>query len=317
MTEEFYQENPGEELENNEAKSSAAAGTGEPQPAPKEPGPEPEKKPFYVQETPAYHGSVPPYRPSQPSYAPMPAQKPQKVRRVGTFTMGVALIATGVVALLCLFRPSYDIIPILKFAPALLILLGAEILASHLIFRNDKLKYDFLSGLFCFLLILGCAGVATLPPIYERFGPARSTAEYALEQQVEDLCYEQLKGNPSIGGLNTNVSINDYLVSGEAYQNRKLQPIDYVSLHIRILGEYPDAESFAQECRKVLDELNQTGVDFDSIGFSWQDDNKSERRFELNISDRFQADMAASQLSRLVEQYGVERPEDVSDGDSL
>ena len=317
MNDDFYQEKKSEEPENSRAEEPSAVWEDGTQPTNQEPEREPEKKPFYVQETPSYQGGVPPYRPSQPAYAPMPAQKPQKVRRVGTFTMGVALIATGVVALLCLFRPSYDIIPILKFAPTLLILLGVEILASHLIFRNDRLKYDFLSGLFCFLLILGCAGVASLPPIYEHFGPARNAAEHTLEQQVDDLCYEQLKGNPSIGGLNTNVYINDYLTSGETYQNRKLQPVDYVSLHIRILGEYPDANSFAQECRKVLDGLNQTGVDFDSIEFSWQDGNHSERRFELSISDRFQADMAADQLSRLVEQYGTELPEDVQDGDSL
>ena len=78
-----------------------------------------------------------------------------RVRRVGSFTMGIALIVCGIVAILGLFRTDFDLILIAKFAPIVLILLGLEILVSSILFKRDKLKYDILSGFFCFLLICG------------------------------------------------------------------------------------------------------------------------------------------------------------------
>ena len=311
MNDGIFQEQKEEEMETGSVNETSAGQTKQPQA-----GEGPERKPFYVQTAAPHQAGVPPYRPSQPAYAAAPVQKPQKVRRVGTFTMGVALIAAGVTALVFLFRPSWDIIPILKLAPVLLILLGVEILASHLLFREDKLKYDFLSGFFCFLLILGSAGAAVIAPLYEQFGPARSTAEYTLEQQVDDLCYEQLKGTPAIGSLEAQVSLHG-LVTGETYQSRTLRPEDSVRVRVGILGDYQDAEGFSQACRTVLDGLNRTGVDFDSIRFEWQEGGAGDRSFELSVSDRFQADMDASQLSQLVEVYGIETSEDVQSGDSL
>ena len=75
--------------------------------------------------------------PVSPSAAP---PVPQRVRRVGTFTMGLSLIASGSVALICLFDPGFDIVTVLRFSPLVLILLGTEVLLSSVIFRNDRIK---------------------------------------------------------------------------------------------------------------------------------------------------------------------------------
>ena len=53
---------------------------------------------------------------------PQPLQKPQRVRRVGSFTMGVALIACGVLVLLfLLFHNMEMLFTAAKWSPVLLI----------------------------------------------------------------------------------------------------------------------------------------------------------------------------------------------------
>ena len=74
--------------------------------------------------------------------APQPA-KPQPLRRVGSFTLGVCLIAAGIFFLLAYFVPGVDWKLMLKIAPAAgLILLGGEVL----FFAARPLEIRFLVG---------------------------------------------------------------------------------------------------------------------------------------------------------------------------
>ena len=62
--------------------------------------------------------------------APQPA-KPQPLRRVGSFTLGVCLIAAGIFFLLAYFVPGVDWKLMLKIAPAAgLILLAAAAVSA-------------------------------------------------------------------------------------------------------------------------------------------------------------------------------------------
>ena len=113
--------------------------------------------------------------------APQPA-KTQPLRRVGSFTLGVCLIAAGIFFLLAYFVPGVDWKLMLKIAPAAgLILLGGEVL--YFAAKPEKWKYDFLSVFYCLLLMGVCLCVVSLPMMLDRFGPenemrvARITAE--------------------------------------------------------------------------------------------------------------------------------------------
>ena len=64
------------------------------------------------------------------------------VRRVGTLTMGVALIVSGVVALLCMFLPSFNLLFVLKFSPLIFVFLGLEVLYASIFRRGERIKYD-------------------------------------------------------------------------------------------------------------------------------------------------------------------------------
>ena len=84
----------------------------------------------------------------------MPEQKP--LRRVGTFTMGIALICSGLGICLWQFLPAGSIWNLLRYSPAFLVVLGIEVLLSSAASKNGMLKYDWLSMILCFFLIFAC-----------------------------------------------------------------------------------------------------------------------------------------------------------------
>jgi len=61
--------------------------------------------------------------------APAAAPRPKKVRRVGTVAFALLLIAAGILLLVQQFVPDFDLLAIVRFAPVLLIVLGAEVLS--------------------------------------------------------------------------------------------------------------------------------------------------------------------------------------------
>ncbi len=85
-----------------------------------------------------------------------------KKKRVGTFTLALGLIYLGVVMILTLFIDLSVIITMLRFAPAILIVLGIEILINALLLKEgEKLNYDGVSILLI-LLFLFAAFVAAM-----------------------------------------------------------------------------------------------------------------------------------------------------------
>lgn len=72
-------------------------------------------------------------------------------RRVGTFTLGIVLVAAGGVMLASLLRPGLDIGWILKASPVILVVLGVEVLLAA--WGGGRVKYDLLGMLLCFILV--------------------------------------------------------------------------------------------------------------------------------------------------------------------
>lgn len=102
--------------------------------------------------------------------APSPAEAkpaPARERRVGTFTFGVTLVAAGAAMTAALFFPALDPRLLLRFSPAVLILLGAEVLLSAR--KDGRIKYDWLGMLLCFALVLLAVGVFFVSWLLLRF----------------------------------------------------------------------------------------------------------------------------------------------------
>lgn len=81
--------------------------------------------------------------------APETAAQPRQ-RRVGTFTLGVTLVAAGAAMLAAMFFPALDLRWVLKCAPLILILLGIETLLAAR--GGGKIRYDWMGMLLCFVL---------------------------------------------------------------------------------------------------------------------------------------------------------------------
>ena len=77
------------------------------------------------------------------------AVRPQ--RRVGTFTLGIVLVAAGTGMLGSLLWPQMEIGWLLKASPLILVALGVETLLSAR--GGGRVKYDWLGMILCFLLV--------------------------------------------------------------------------------------------------------------------------------------------------------------------
>lgn len=78
------------------------------------------------------------------------AAAPPCQRRVGTFTLGLTLLAAGVVMLAAMLFPGLDLRWALKCSPVILICLGVETLIAAK--GGGRIKYDWAGMLLCFVL---------------------------------------------------------------------------------------------------------------------------------------------------------------------
>ena len=86
-----------------------------------------------------------------------------KSRKIGVLTLGVSLIAFGVLYLLRVFVPGWDYLTVLRFWPFVLILLGVEVLLSALLPRPEgqpPAKVDPLSVILLFITLFMACGLA-------------------------------------------------------------------------------------------------------------------------------------------------------------
>ena len=80
---------------------------------------------------------------------------PERQCRVGTFTLGIVLVAAGVLMLVSMFWPQLNLEWVLKCPPLILIGLGVETLIAAK--GGGKVKYDWVGMLLCFILV--CAAL--------------------------------------------------------------------------------------------------------------------------------------------------------------
>jgi len=77
-------------------------------------------------------------------------------RKIGVLTMGVSLVAFGVLFLLRVFIPWFDYIAVMRFWPLVLVLLGIEVLISALLPQKEgapRPRVDALSIVMLFLTL--------------------------------------------------------------------------------------------------------------------------------------------------------------------
>lgn len=253
-------------------------------------------QPFEAQAEPP-HAPKPPHAPDPPREK-APGQ-PARVRRVGTLTMGAALIVSGVVALISLFNPSFNFIMAAKLSPLVLVFIGIEILYYNFFHQNEKLKYDFLSTFVCFLLICTSVTVAMLSPIYEQYGPPRNAAQNRIEAEIQDAFVTSLSGMP-ISSLQASVYLERPIKEAQPLTYNDLIPADHVAIEMTLAGNYTDKQQFAKACKSILDKITASAIPYDRI--TLQSPVSAQNTFYwLEVNDKFRAALSAQQLAQVVD----------------
>ena len=240
----------------------------------------------------------------------MPGKQPP-LRRVGSVTLGVCLIAAGVFFLGWYFVPGFPTQLVLKIAPAAgLVLLGGEVLFFAA--RPGRWKYDFWSVLICLVLMAGCFGLSLLPVVWDELGPERDQASMKLSQQYTADAYAQIRKSDPDAPLK-DISGNVYLYTGAV---KTLEDIDggsgYVTLDVELSGSYGSAEQFAQACRSMTDAVQQCRPQPDTLIFAWSPDNDPEEslgtgtlqqveQYTLQLVGIAQLDWTAEQMAKQTE----------------
>lgn len=240
----------------------------------------------------------------------MPGKQPP-LRRVGSFTLGVCLIAAGIFFLLTYFVPGFPTQPVLRIVPAAgLVMLGGEVLFFAA--RPGRWKYDFWSVLICLVLMAGCFGLSLLPVVWDELGPERNQASMKLSQQYTADAYAQIRKSDPDAPVK-DISGNVYLYTGAV---KTLEDIDggsgYVTLDVELSGSYGSAEQFAQACRSMTDAVQQCRPQPDTLIFAWSPDNDPEEslgtgtlqqveRYTLELVGIAQLDWTADQMAKQTE----------------
>lgn len=254
-----------------------------------------------------------PQKPAAPAgLAAAPARQPQKIRRVGTFAFGLALIAAGVLLLCTILIPGFDPRPLIRLAPVILIALGIEVLFYAA--RPDvKLKYDFLSMLGCAFILVVMGGASLLPLVWDWVGPGRDARVRALDAELEQRGSAALEAVPALKDCvyTADFYLLDYTVGLTGEQGADLDAMiaaGACSTRANFVLEpgYASADAFAADCAKVLDACRD--VPLQSCSFTtWEPPYDSAAAAEpyevytLNVNGRWEQDATVERLAAQVD----------------
>lgn len=227
-------------------------------------------------------------RPPRRDHMCRPAQP--KVRRVGFFTLGIALILTGGCIAVSMMLPDFPLFTVAKLAPLVLVALGVEVLWANARKGDAQLKYDLLSMFVCFVLICASMGAATLPVLLRYYGPDREYTEQRLEQELEQQVYEKLPAGIVQDGYSY-VNLNRMEFDREMTL-ADLKTEDLVRLNLTLAGTYADESAFAEACAQTLPALRELGVD--QVDFHSEN---GDDQWELQIGGPFQMNADAQELA--------------------
>ncbi len=238
------------------------------------------------------------------------------IRRVGSFTLGLCLIAAGIFFLFYYFVPKFDWMLTLKILPAAgIILLGIEVL--YFASKPERWKYDFLSVVFCLILIGGCFCLMFVPTLLREYDPQQTLRRNELFDAYRTEVYEDFKQEAAnipirnlYGGLNNYYSSADTLEE-LAKENSKQD----IYLRIELEEAYPDAESFAADCRALMNIVQKQAVQPYEVMF---ESNMGEQPLYLDLQDTVQQDWTEKQmLEQLAKQQQYEADLDAAESDAL
>lgn len=245
--------------------------------------------------------------PDQGQAAAAPAPQQPRIRRVGTLTMGLALILTGCAIAASLLWPSFDLTIVFRLCPLVLISLGCEVLVSSFVRGSVRLKYDLVSMFFCSVLIVLALCLSMVPFAVRYFGPEYRLSGQKIADELNRTAYGLLREDTAVAGCWADVSLSR-LASAPASSAQELTDADEIRLSVELYGPYADSATFAADCARVRDTLLAGMTEPDSLHFystfpAGDDAAGEEVTFSLSLSGPFQLHRETEELAPMVETY--------------
>lgn len=213
---------------------------------------------------------------------------------VGFISLGIILVFMGIVMIntLSAATPNYTV-P-LKLSPICAILIGAEMLITHVLTRG-KLRVSIPSIVIAVLFVTGCCILcAKLGGNYRE-----EVVEYnnrTIAGQIYDRSYEQLKDLTDIISVNVDVNLNPE-GSGKVKGVEALSSGDNVGVSVEFGGVYNTPKSFAADCKKVIDRYRSMEIYVTDFHFA----NKSRlRSYTLDVEGQFAQDLSEARFEEMV-----------------
>ena len=189
-----------------------------------------------------------------PETAPKP---PVKVRRVGTFSLGLMLVAIGAIQLAQIFMPNVNVLSVVKYAPVVLIVLGIEVLIYAA--RPDvKIKYDVISIFLCIIIMLTAGASGAVAAVAQAFTPENVTKRVTTEEQYKETVQKALSNIP-----NAHDFVHDYSIDVSSESWFMDMPVGTMHATVYLTMNYgaqTTAEEFVRDCMKVMDAVNATDI---------------------------------------------------------
>lgn len=232
--------------------------------------------------------------------AARPPQEEKPVRRVGSITLGLCLIAVGVCFLLYYFAPGFNWLLVAKVgAPLALVALGVEVIwcAAH----PARWKYDFLAVFGCLVLMGGAFCLTLLPLFWQQVSPERRIQLEGLTDQYEGALYDAVVENaPSVQLDSMDVYIdNDYGVDLPV----GIQDLDNTGIrffvNVDLYGDFSGQDgvaSFAQSAYEVVQAMREIGPLPDKAEFYWENARET-ISYSLSLRGQAQMDWTAEQMA--------------------
>ena len=230
--------------------------------------------------------------------AALAQEQPKKVRRIGTAAFALLLIVSGFLLIAQQFLPNFDLLYVFRFAPALLILLGIEVLIYG---TNTKvqMKFDWLAivGSAVTLCIVGAATL--VPYVWWYLGPGNAAAERSYSNRFTDSLYTVLNDDPA---LKSRINSLDVKVMVNHYGDDTLQDGDFVLVDF-CLGNtyYKTSEEFAADCLRIYQAAKKTDIPVYDYGFYTETDcSNTAHCYRLGFLGSYAEGMTAADLAKSV-----------------
>lgn len=227
------------------------------------------------------------------------AQPPKKTRRVGTVAFALVLVVAGILLIVYQLVPGFDLMSIVKFSPALLVVLGIELLAYSA--KPDiKVKFDWLAILGTAFILCVVGTTAVLPTFWNQYGPDRELAASRMEEEKISQFYTAMAADPAVKARIDNAYAGVCFNHATSENSYTLESGDRCQLNLTFSGEYADATAFAADCMSVMRTAEQAGLGFTRYEFSTSNEMDNANTYGLICDAAFPTGLTTEQLTQRV-----------------